>query len=300
MTVCLAGRVRARIDARGAEQVRIVEFLNRRGARWHASEGESLVADAVSSEPRVAGEIQAVDRAAQILRLFGPERPRLTAAEAAELLQLNRTTTYRYCVSLVAAGLLERGVESGTFVPGALLVQLGAFAIGRRQVVDLASTHMRSLSVDTGLTSVLSLWGSMGPVVSRVEEESARSVVVTVRVGTQLSLASAQAKIFLAHQNDRDRAGRLLAVLPDELRAEVGREIRELGAPDDIAAGIDGLGIHAIAAPVFDEYSVCASLALIGTNDMLPFDVDTEIAARLRAAASALSWEMGSASPAAD
>lgn len=253
--------------------------------------------DLESSEPRVAGEIQAVDRAAQILRLFGPERPRLTAAEAAELLQLNRTTTYRYCVSLVAAGLLERGAETGTFVPGALLVQLGAFAIGRREVVDLASTHMRRLSAETGLTSVLSLWGSMGPIVSRVEEESSRSVVVTVRVGVQLSLASAQGKIFLAHQSDQDRAQRLLAVLPDELRAEVGREIRDLAGTGGIAVGADGLGVHAIAAPVFDEYSVCASLAMIGTNDMLPFDLDTSAAARLREAAAALSHEMGSVRP---
>jgi DNA-binding IclR family transcriptional regulator len=256
---------------------------------------EPLMADAGNGEARVAGEIQAVDRAAQILRLFGPERPRLTAAEAAELLQLNRTTTYRYCVSLVAAGLLERGVEPGTFTPGALLVQLGAFAIGRRQVVDLASGHMRSLSAATGLTSVLSLWGSMGPIVSRVEEESTRSVVVTVRVGTQLSLASAQAKIFLAHQSDRDRAERLLAVLPDDLRAQVRREIRELSVTGEIAVGADGLGIHAVAAPVFDEYSVCASLALIGTNDMLPLDVNTDTARRLRDAASALSREMGGA-----
>lgn len=258
------------------------------------------MADAEKVEPRVSGEIQAVDRAAQILRLFGPERPRLTAAEASELLQLNRTTTYRYCVSLVAAGLLERGSEAGTFVPGALLVQLGAFAIGRRQVVDLASTHMRSLSLDTGLTSVLSLWGSMGPIVSRVEEESARSVVVTVRVGMQLSLASAQAKIFLAHQDDPDRAERLLAVLPDGLRTEVGREVRELSKTGDIAVGVDGLGIHAIAAAVFDEYRICASLALIGTNDMLPLDVGTETAARLREAAAALSREMGSVTRPAD
>jgi len=251
--------------------------------------------DVVDSVRANGAEIQAVDRVAQILRLFGPERPRVTAAEAAEVLHLNRTTTYRYCTSLVAAGLLERGTEPGTFMPGALLVQLGAFAIGRRQVVDLAPTYMRELSADTGLTSVLSLWGSMGPVVSRVEEETTRSVVVTVRVGTQLSLASAQAKVFLAHQADQDRAERLLAVLPDDLRVRTAREIRELSASGGLAVGVDGLGIHAMAAPVFDEYTVCASLAILGTNDMLPLDLRSSAAARLRSAAEALSMAMGAA-----
>lgn len=243
-------------------------------------------------------EIQAVDRVAQILRLFGPDRPRVTAAEAAEQLHLNRTTTYRYCTSLVAAGLLERGIEPGTFAPGALLVQLGAFAIGRRQVVDLAPNYMRSLSSETGLTSVLSLWGSVGPVVSRVEEEVTRSIVVTVRVGTQLSLASAQAKIFLAHQMDHARAERLLGVLPDDLRLQVTREIRDLSVTGELAVGVDGLGIHAMAAPVFDEYTVCASLAILGTNDMLPLDLHSDAAKHLRRTAEALSQAMGGATPA--
>jgi DNA-binding IclR family transcriptional regulator len=79
-----------------------------------------------SDDARSGGtEIQAVDRAAQILRLFGPETPELTAGEAAERLELNRTTTYRYCTSLASSGLLERGTAPGTFVPGALLLQLG-------------------------------------------------------------------------------------------------------------------------------------------------------------------------------
>jgi DNA-binding IclR family transcriptional regulator len=238
-------------------------------------------------------EIQAVDRAAQILSLFGPECPTLTAVDAAEKLKLNRTTTYRYCTSLVSAGLLERGPEHGTFVPGALLVQLGAFAIGRRKVVDLAPRYMRDLCSATGLTTVLSLWGSTGPIVSRVEEEMTRSIIVTVRVGTQLPLVSAQAKIFLAHMNDQLRVERLIGVLPDEMREQMARDIRALEGTDDVALGADGFGIHAIAAPVFDEYSICASLALVATNDMLALDANSSAAQHLRESALALSEAMG-------
>jgi DNA-binding IclR family transcriptional regulator len=238
-------------------------------------------------------EIQAVDRAAQILRLFGPETPELTAADAAERLDLNRTTTYRYCTSLVSAGLLERGVAPGTFVPGALLLQLGAFAIGRRKVIDLAPGHMRELCTTTGLTTVLSLWGSTGPIVSRVEEDSTRAVVVTVRVGTQLSLVTAQAKVFLAHMVDQLRVDRLLGSVPEGSRPELVREVRELAGTDRVALGADGLGVHAMAAPVFDEYSICASLAMIATDDMLPLDPDSRVAVNLRDTARALSKAMG-------
>ncbi|MFE7032831.1 IclR family transcriptional regulator [Streptomyces sp. NPDC057621] len=242
---------------------------------------------------RTGNEIQAVDRTAQILRLFGPETPEITAGEAAERLGLNRTTTYRYCMSLLASGLLERGTTSGTFAPGALLMQLGAFALGRRKVVDLAPPLMRELCRLTGLTAVLSLWGSTGPIVSRVEEESSRTVLVTVRVGTQLTLTAAQTKIFLAHMPDQLAADRLLGSLPADQRATLTEELRALAGTDRVAMSPDGFGIHAMAAPVFDEYGVCASLALVATDDLLPLDPEGSTASHLRSTARALSTVMG-------
>src|SRR5690606_40374515 len=113
-----------------------------------------------------------------------------------------RTPAYRSCPSPVAAGLLDRGVAPGSFVPGGLLLHVGAFALGRCKVVDLAPPFLRELSARTHLTAVLSLWGSSGPVVTRVEEDSTRTALVTVRVGTQLSFDTAQAKVFLAYHRD--------------------------------------------------------------------------------------------------
>ncbi|MCA1222628.1 IclR family transcriptional regulator [Streptomyces sp. 8L] len=244
-------------------------------------------------ESRSSGEIQAVDRAAQILRLFGPETPELTAGDAAERLGLNRTTTYRYCTSLVTSGLLERGSAPGTFAPGVLLLQLGAFALGRRKVVDLAPSFMRELCSTTGLTAVLSLWGSTGPIVSRVEEDATRTVLVTVRVGTQLSLTAAQTKIFLAHMPDQLRVDRLLGSLPTVERDALTNEIRGIAGTDKVAMSPDGFGIHAMAAPVFDEYGICAAVALVATDDLLPLDADSATARHLRSTAAALSQAMG-------
>ncbi|MEQ3548973.1 helix-turn-helix domain-containing protein [Pseudonocardia nematodicida] len=238
-------------------------------------------------------DIRAVDRAAQILALFGPHTPELTAAEAADRLDLNRTTAYRYCTSLVAAGLLERGQTQGSFVPGALLLQLGTFALGRQTVLELAPAHMRELCAVTRLTTVLSLWGSAGPIVSRVEEDSTRTVLVTVRVGTQLTLTSAQAKIFLAHTPDQLRVDRLVGGVPDDRRADLVAEIRGLAGTDRVAMSPDGFGVHAIAAPVFAEHGICAAIALIATDDLLPLDDSSTAATHLRETARALSKAMG-------
>jgi len=239
-----------------------------------------------------ASDIQAVTRAAQILELFGPNRPHLTAAEAAELLHLNRSTVYRYCNSLVAAGLLERGPAVGSFVPGGLLLQLGTFALGQRKVLDLAPAVMRELSFGAHMTAVLSLWGSGGPVVSRVEEDTSRNVVVSVRVGSQLPLTSAQAKVFLAFMPDQLRAERMLAALPPEQQAALRQEI-ELTRTLGVATSPDLGGVNAVSAPIFDEHGVCASLALVATNHVLGLERDSQAAWDVATAAAELSSALG-------
>ena len=217
-------------------------------------------------------DIQAVSRVSQILSLFDPATPEVTANMVAERLDLNRTTAYRYCTSLVAAGLLERSAEGG-YVPGGLLLQLGAFAIGHRSVVNLAPRHMRALSRATQTSVVLSLWGLTGPVVSRVEEDTSTIVLVSVRVGSHLPMDTAQSKLFLAYHTDQLSMARLTANLPgsarDELRADVER-VRAVGH----CSAMSTPGVVAVAAPVFDENGICATLAIVGPDNTLSMSDD--------------------------
>jgi DNA-binding IclR family transcriptional regulator len=228
--------------------------------------------DAARADRGDQADIQAVSRVSQILSLFDPATPEVTAGEVAERLGLNRTTAYRYCTSLVAAGLLERSAGGG-YVPGGLLLQLGAFAVGRRRVVNLAPRHMQALSRATQSSTVLSLWGLTGPVVSRVEENVSTIVIVSVRVGSHLPLDAAQSKIFLAYHVDQLSMERLMANLPsptrDELRADVER-VRAVGH----CSAMSTPGVVAVAAPVFDEYGICATLAIVGPDNTLSMSDD--------------------------
>src|SRR3569833_1854832 len=147
---------------------------------------------------------QAVARVAQICALFGTRARELTAADVAERSGLNRTTAYRYCASMVAAGILERGARRGTFALGPLMLELGTLAVGRKRVAELARLYFRKLSAAVRMTAVLSLWGAQGPVVTLVEEDTSRMVVVTVHTGTRLDATAAQTPLFLAYA---DHAG---------------------------------------------------------------------------------------------
>ena len=236
-------------------------------------------------------DIQAVSRVSQILSLFEPATPEVTANMVAERLDLNRTTAYRYCTSLVAAGLLERSAEGG-YVPGGLLLQLGAFAIGHRRVINLAPRHMRALSRATQTSVVLSLWGLTGPVVSRVEENTSTIVVVSVRVGSHLPMDTAQSKVFLAYHTDQLSMDRLMANLPDPARDELRAEVERVRAVGHCSA-MSTPGVVAVAAPVFDEYGICATLAIVGPDNTLSMSDDTPELRVVLDTARALTHELG-------
>jgi DNA-binding IclR family transcriptional regulator len=234
------------------------------------------------------GDIQAVQRVGQLLALFTVHRPRLGVAEAAALVGLNRSTVSRYFGSLVLAGVLERARDEPTsYQPGPLLMQLGAVAQGQRRVLDLAPGHMRRLSRETGLTTVLSLLGPTGPVVSLVSEVGTSPILITVRVGTTLDMDSAQGHLFLRFSADREAIASYWAGLDPVTRRRVEAEVADAGAVG-LATISAPVGMSILAAPVFDDHDVAATIAVVGTPAG-----DTAIATALRRAAFAITAELG-------
>lgn len=238
-----------------------------------------------------SSDIQAVARVGQICSLFGPHTTELTAADVADRLGLNRTTAYRYCASLVTAGILERGPRRGTFILGGLMLQLGIHALGRRRVVELAPPYLAELSTALRMTAVLSLWGARGPIVALVQEDVSRNVVVTVHAGTQLDLSAAQLRVFLAHHKDQFALERMAEGAAPAQRSEL--EAGVYAARRDGYSIVDHSGgLFGAAVPVFDEYGICATIGLIGTGRMADFAPESPTLSRLLTTAAALSDEL--------
>jgi DNA-binding IclR family transcriptional regulator len=252
-----------------------------------------------SGQPARASDIQAVDRVGAILGLFSNEQAELTVPAIALQAGLNRTTAHRYVTSLLTAGLLIRGEQPAAFAPGPLALQLGTFALGRRTVIDLAERHLQTLSDSHRMSAVLGLWGVSGPVVTAVREDRGGPVLITVPVGTQLSLDTAQSVLFLAHMPDQLLARRLYASLPADGQRHVGEMIEQARSEGLIARTFED-GICSIAAPVFGVDGISATIALIHTAAMLPPDTRSLPATRLREAAAELSSELGGEVPAVD
>lgn len=231
-------------------------------------------------------DIRAVARVGQICALFGPRVLELTAADVAERTGLNRTTAYRYCASMVAAGILERGSRRGTFALGGLMVELGIQALGRHRIVEIAGPYLRKLSAAASMTAVLSIRGAQGPVVALVEEDTSRLVVVTVHAGTKLDATHAQMHLYLAYA-DASAIDVVAAGMSSVERARLESEVYSARRQGFSVARQVG-GLFAVAAPVFDEKGLCATVAILGAGDL---DL-SPIVEQLIATANALSEEL--------
>ena len=239
-----------------------------------------------------SSDIQAVARVGQICSLFGPYTTELTAADVAERLDLNRTTAYRYCASLVAAGILERGPRRGTFILGGLMLQLGIHALGRRRVVEIAPPYLAELSAAVKMTAVLSLWGARGPIATLVEEERSRTIVVTVRPGSQLDMRAAQTNVFLAYHSDQHAIDKMTENATAADRAEVESAVYAARRNGYSVAHHAG-GVFGAAVPVFDEYGIAATLALLGADPDVDLSAGSPTLRKLLETAAALSTELG-------
>jgi DNA-binding IclR family transcriptional regulator len=208
--------------------------------------------------------IQSIDRAANILALLDQDTRSLSPGLVAERLGLNRSTAHRYLQSLQRAGFL--GASLG---PGPLLDQLSALVSARQQILSLAPAVMRQLSEATDLTTVLSVLGRSGAVVTLVEEAARGTIVLTARLGTVLEVKAAQTRVLLAFQSDLTAVARVHAALsPAEAAAEnvalAGVRRHRMAWGD-----LDHVGLASVAVPVFCNHDVPAAMALIGTTAML-------------------------------
>lgn len=230
----------------------------------HAGGSVAVNGRAGAANDSDSATIQSIDRAANVLALLDQDTRSLTPALVAARLGLNRTTAHRYLQSLQRAGFL-----SAAYGPGPLLDQLSALVSMRQQILGLAPGVMRRLADTTGLTTVLSFLGRSGAVVTLVEEASAGTIVLTVRVGTVLETKAAQTRVLLAFQSHAAAVSRAHAAL-SPADAAVERDALIAVRRHRLAwADLDREGLASVAVPIFGARDVQAAMALLGTTPML-------------------------------
>ena len=218
-----------------------------------------------------------------------------------------------YLVSFSRIGLIDQDESTGRYFLGPLALQLGLISLKEAEPVQVASAAITGLAQRLGHTVAISVWGSRGPTIVRLEESPA-PVHVNMRHGTVFSIAgTATGRLFAAFKE------------PDAMQAFLSAERRrQKSEPEPAYSGMppsrpvptwrefdselaevraNGLarsqgetlpGVNAMAAPVFDyNGAIAVAITVIGPAAILDVKWDGAVARVLRGCAHQVSLRLG-------
>lgn len=254
------------------------------------------------SEDKEAGGVQSAEVVLHLLRVLAEQGGALPLSRLASCANMPASKAHRYVVSLVRAGFVDQAGRHGNYSLGAQALHVGLAALGRLDVMELATAGIADLCDETDQTTMLAVWGEKGPVVVRWVESS-RPVTVNVRTGSMMPLLrSATGRVFGTWMP----WAKVEPVLKAELAERPGgrnpwslaeaRAIFEEVREDGLATVSDVMlpGIQAIGAPVFNiQGGLEAAVTVLGTVGSFDTSPKGPIADSMRRAVRILSERIG-------
>lgn len=215
-------------------------------------------------------------------------------------------TLYRYLVSLVACGLVQRVDGGSRYTLGLLAFQLGQRASQGRDVVSLVAPHIQEFSEQIGETCAIGLWFDQGATIVKWFEVNS-AISISLRLGAELPvLSSSTAKALAAHlpraatepviRRELASASKEDAPQLQDVYAELD-EVGRRGIAQALGSHIRG--ISSLSAPVFGhDGKVVLAIAAIGNQMTFDASYEGPVARALSQLAARLSAFLGAQQPA--
>lgn len=237
-----------------------------------------------------------------ILKALIAEGRSATLRDLAKAVQLTPSRTHRFLAGLIKVGVVSQNRESGKYDLGPGLIELGMNALRRVDVIKLGIEATEQLAVETGMVSILCIWGGDGPTVIKwAQGKTITAFHIREGVGLPL-LTTATGKIFLAFL-PAQQTERIVADQIQSLSA-AGATVK-LSEIDRMKATVRRKGIAsshgktypeftAVSCPVFDHNGgIKLALTLMGDASVEPIEEDGVLGGALKAAARELSHKIG-------
>lgn len=223
-------------------------------------------------EGRASSFSMSVDRAMELLGLFGPERTEIGVSEMSRALKLPKASVQRMVLALVRHDFLDQSPQSRKYRIGIGAFQVGSLFVNSRRLERTAEPVMRETVAELGHTCQFSVLRS-GLMVVTASVEGSGPIKYSVPVGYQLPLStSAVGKAMLSLMAD-DEIDAILArggmprrtphsvTDPGRLKAEL-HATRERGYSVNWEENQPGVG--SVAAPIVSPDGRPAAVLSIG------------------------------------
>jgi DNA-binding IclR family transcriptional regulator len=231
-------------------------------------------------EPRFS---QSLERGLAILGCFTPERPLLGIADLAEELDMSRSTTHRYAVTLVALGYLQQGAAR-KYRLALRVTNLGMAAMSATGLREHAHQCLEELRNRSGYTASLAVLDGEEIVLVdlvRTLRRDGRKHGLGLAIGARVpAYCTAAGKVLMAHLTEGEQHELLAAMKLTKRTANtitskrVLQEELEQVLDGGLALGDEELAPQtlSIAAPVRDEARVIAAVSLSAHASMISLE----------------------------
>jgi IclR family transcriptional regulator, pca regulon regulatory protein len=249
---------------------------------------------------------QSLERGLAILSCFTAERPTMGIADLADELDMSRSTTHRYVITLVALGYLEQGA-SRKYRLGMRVTDLGMSVLNSIGLREHSHPLLAELRDRSGYTVSLSILDAVDILyVDRAHSfrPPQSQLELGLHPGSRLPAhCTAMGKLLLANLAESEREELLSQLEPTKrgpntitgkraLREELERVRMERFATADEELAPD---LHAIAAPVRDSTGVVVAAASLSahTSTISPGELADALGPHLISTADRISFSLG-------
>jgi len=254
-----------------------------------------------SAAPRQQ-KVQAAEVGTGILKGLAELAPATSLSRLAEHVGMPAAKVHRYLQALIASGFAEQDATTNHYGLGREALLVGLAAMGRLDVLKIASPHLVALRDELNETCFLAVWGNKGPTVVYVEQ-SIGAVTLVTRVGSVLPLlTSSTGQVF----NTFLAPGETRELREQESTKASAKWLKELNKQTEVirTSGLNhvhGLlmpGVNAVSAPVFATgHELAGVITVVGAASVFTTQSQESAAELLLKASTAISARMGGSRP---
>ncbi|CCN83496.1 putative Transcriptional regulator, IclR family [Vibrio nigripulchritudo SFn27] len=221
--------------------------------------------------------IQSVEQAFDIIDFFADQKQAISLSDAAEQLEMSKSKLHKYLASLLRVGVVVQD-ESGNYLHGSKLLELGAKILGRTDIVQTCEPFLHALRQSSQQAAALAVWTTQGPMIVRFLDHPS-PVSVNFKIGFYAPVtSSAVGRCFAANLptsayeslakkelNDGSQQWHAFTESCEQIKADF------VSVREEVNPVIPGA--KAVAAPIFDAVGeMTASIILIGFDSAQPIE----------------------------